>query len=83
MINEESIPWTEKYRTHSFSEVRGQDTAIDKIKIFLKTFPKKKAVVLHGPSGIGKTSLAYAIAAEYDAEILEMNAYDIRNKEKV
>ena len=80
MINQQNIPWCEKYRAKCFADVRGQELAIDKVKIFLKSFPKKKAVVLHGPAGVGKTSLAYAIASEIDAEILELNASDFRNK---
>jgi replication factor C large subunit len=83
MISKESIPWCEKYRVKCFLDVKGQDLSIDKIKIFLRTFPKKKATVLHGPSGVGKTSLAYAIASEIDAEILELNASDLRNKTKI
>lgn len=81
-INEQT-PWCEKYRAACFLDVKGQDLAINKVKNFLQNFPKKKAVVLHGPPGTGKTSLAYAIAFELDAEILEMNASDLRNKQKV
>jgi replication factor C large subunit len=83
MMNVENVPWCEKYRARCFADVRGQDLAVDKVKIFLKSFPKKRAVVLHGPAGVGKTSLAYAIAAESDAEILELNASDLRNKAKI
>ncbi|MFH0808650.1 MAG: replication factor C large subunit [archaeon] len=83
MINQDNIPWCEKYRAGCFADVRGQDLAVDKVKIFLKSFPRKRAVVLHGPAGVGKTSLAYAVAAESDSEILELNASDLRNKEKV
>ena len=83
MLNHHNIPWCEKYRAFCFADIKGQDLAIDKAKIFLRQFPKKRALVLHGPPGIGKTSLAYAIAAENDSEILELNASDIRNKEKM
>jgi len=83
MLNPENLPWCEKYRVACFKDVKGQELAIDKVKQFLRAFPKKKSLTLHGPAGIGKTSLAYAIAFEYDAEILEMNASDLRNKEKV
>jgi replication factor C large subunit len=83
MINKKNIPWSEKYRAKNFSELKGQTFAIEKVKAFLKSFPKKKALVLHGAPGIGKTSLAYALANEEDAEILEMNASDFRNKEKI
>lgn len=83
MINIDNVPWCEKYRAKSFGDIRGQDLAIDKVKLFLKTFPKKKAIVLHGPPGVGKTSLAYAVASETDSEVLELNASDFRNKEKI
>jgi replication factor C large subunit len=83
MISLDNVPWCEKYRAKCFGDIKGQDLAIDKIKLFLKTFPKKKAVALHGPPGVGKTSLAYAIACEMDAEILELNASDLRNKSKI
>jgi len=82
-MNPENIPWCEKYRASCFSDVKGQELAIDRVKSFLRRFPEKKAVVLHGGPGIGKTSLAYAIAAELDAEILELNASDLRDKEKI
>jgi len=79
----ENTPWCEKYRASCFADVKGQELAIDKVKIFLRNFPAKKAIVLHGGPGTGKTSLAYAIASELDAEILELNASDLRNKKKV
>jgi replication factor C large subunit len=63
--------------------MKGQELAVSKVKLFLKSFPKKKAIALHGPPGVGKTSLAYAIASEMDAEVLELNASDFRNKAKI
>ena len=78
-----NVPWCEKYRVESLGDIKGQDLAVDKIKFFLKNFPKKKAICLHGPPGVGKTSLAYAVAGEMGAEILELNASDFRNKAKI
>jgi replication factor C large subunit len=83
MMNMDNVPWCEKYRAKCFADVRGQELAIDKVKLFLRSFPKKKAIALHGPPGVGKTSLAYAIAFENDSEILELNASDFRNKAKI
>ena len=83
MMNMDNIPWCEKYRVKCFDNVKGQELAVDKIKFFLKSFPKKKAIALHGPPGVGKTSLAYAIASEIDAEVMELNASDVRNKAKI
>jgi replication factor C large subunit len=83
MMNLKNVPWCEKYRVHGLEDIKGQDLAVDKIKMFLKGFPKKRAIVLHGPPGVGKTSLAYAVAGEMGNEILELNASDFRNKEKI
>jgi replication factor C large subunit len=83
MVNKMEMPWSEKHRATSFSDVKGQDFAIEKVKYFLKQFPKKKALILYGPPGTGKTSLAYALASELDLEILELNASDLRDKLQV
>jgi replication factor C large subunit len=78
------MQWTEKYRPGKFFDVRGQDLAVGKIKEFLKKFGKgKKAIILHGPPGTGKTALAYVAANEANSEIFELNASDLRNKEKL
>jgi replication factor C large subunit len=76
--------WTEKYRPKNFEEIKGQDEAVFKIKEFVKNFGKrKKALLLYGPPGTGKTALAYVIANETNSEIFELNASDLRNKEKL
>ncbi len=73
----------EKYRVKNYSEFVGQDTAVLEIKKFLKEFPKKKALVLYGPPGSGKTSLAIAAAQENDLEVLELNSSDLRNRQQL
>lgn len=78
-----STTWCEKYRANCFADVKGQDLSIEKVKLFLRQFPKRKSLILHGPPGTGKTSLAYALAAEMDLEVLELNASDLRDKEKI
>ena len=59
-----TLPLTEKYRAKLFEDLIGIDTAIADIKTFLKTFPKKRALILNGPVGTGKTSMAIALAKE-------------------
>ena len=44
------------------------------------TNSSKKAIILHGPPGTGKTTLAYVLANVTDSEIFELNASDLRNK---
>lgn len=76
--------WTEKYRPKKFEQIAGQSEAIEKVMDFVGSFPsEKKALVFHGPTGTGKTALAHVVALETEAEIFELNASDLRNKEKM
>jgi replication factor C large subunit len=76
--------WTEKYRPKNLGEIKGQEEAVIKLKDFIKKFGKSKnAILLHGPPGTGKTSLAHALAENFDFEIFELNASDLRNKERL
>jgi len=80
--------WVEKYRPKYFSDIRGQALAVEKLRSFLKTYnignsAGKKAIALHGPPGTGKTSLAHVIANETHSEIFELNASDLRDREKL
>ena len=85
------MQWTEKYRPKKYEEIKGQDEALLKIKSFISNFLiqklskkthrlSKRALVLHGPPGTGKTTLAQVIAKETNSEIFELNASDLRNK---
>src|SRR3990172_15174 len=73
----------ERYRAKYYFEFVGQEKAVQEIKIFLKEFPKKKALILYGPAGTGKTSLALAAAKENNLDVLELNASDLRNRLKL
>jgi replication factor C large subunit len=75
--------FAEKYRVKKYSNLRGQDTAVREVKMFLDEFPRRKAIILHGPAGSGKTSLAHAIAHENNFDVLELNASDLRNRAKL
>jgi len=76
--------WTEIYRPKTLEEIKGQDQAILHIKKFLKEFPsKKKAMILNGPPGVGKTTVVQAMANSIEAEIFEINASDFRNKDSL
>ena len=73
----------EKYRPKKYSEIIGQEKAILEIKNFLAEFPKKKALLLYGPAGTGKTTLATVSALENHHEIFELNSSDLRNRIKL
>ncbi len=81
------IPLVEKYRPKTFNEIKGQDLAISQVKTFFYAFSrgmsKKKAILLHGPAGTGKTTLAHVLAKENELELFELNASDLRNRAKL
>jgi replication factor C large subunit len=74
---------SEKYRAKKYLDLVGQDNAVEDVRNFLKQFPKKKALMLYGPAGTGKTSLALAAARENNFEVLELNSSDLRNRQKL
>lgn len=43
----------------------------------------KKALLLYGPPGVGKTTLAWVAALEHDLDVLELNSSDLRNRIKL
>ena len=79
------IPFTYKYAPKSTSEILGQEMAVSQIRSFISDFKKKKkkALLLYGSPGSGKTSSVYATAKEMNLEVLEVNASDFRDEERL
>ncbi|MEM1791017.1 MAG: replication factor C large subunit, partial [Desulfurococcaceae archaeon] len=80
------VPWFIKHKPKRVDDVINQDEAKKILIPWIKQWfegktPDKKAVLLYGPAGCGKTSLVEAIANEYNLELIELNASDTRSKE--
>ncbi len=76
------LPWFRKYAPKNPREIVGQDKAVEQVKGFVSDYKrqKKKALLLNGPTGTGKTASVYAVANELDCEVIEVNASDFRNE---
>lgn len=70
------VPLAEKMRPHSLRDVVGQQHLVAAGKIVHEIIAKKQPVslILWGPPGSGKTTLARIISAETNAEFVELSA---------
>lgn len=75
--------WTEKYRPTSLDDIVGNERAISELRKWANLWnhgiPKKRAAILSGKAGIGKTSSAYALAKDFGWAVIELNTSDARN----
>lgn len=91
--------WTVKYAPNSLSQICGNKSQVEKLGKWLREWPKNlkanfqkrgadgsggyRAVMIHGPPGIGKTTAAHLVAKLEGYDILEYNASDTRSKKQM
>ncbi|KAB8278505.1 hypothetical protein BDV30DRAFT_222681 [Aspergillus minisclerotigenes] len=91
--------WTTKYAPTSMNMICGNKTAVEKLQSWLRDWHKNakgnfskpgkdgtgiyRAVMIHGPPGIGKTTAAHLVAKLEGYDIVETNASDTRSKKLV
>jgi len=74
--------WSEKYRPKTVQEMVGNERArLAALKWLTGWVSGSKPLLLVGPPGTGKTTLAHVLASHFDFDLVEMNASDARNKE--
>ncbi|WP_424359069.1 replication factor C large subunit [Methanocella sp. MCL-LM] len=80
----DTMDWTEKYRPVSLADIVGNDAAVKALRQWAETFGTgKKAVILYGGPGVGKTSAALALAHDMGWDYIELNASDVRTKDAI
>jgi replication factor C large subunit len=80
----EDLLWVEKYRPKKIADVVGNEEAKASFVEWLKSKRRvKKALLLYGPPGVGKTALVNAASNEFGFRIIEMNASDTRTEKAI
>lgn len=76
----------EFYAVKSMRDVVGNSDAVRKMIAFamdVNTGKKRIPLLVHGPSGVGKTAAVNALAREFNWNPVELNASDYRDKETI
>ncbi|OAT09904.1 replication factor C subunit 1 [Blastomyces gilchristii SLH14081] len=91
--------WTSRYAPTSLSMICGNKGAVEKLQSWLRNWRNSamadfkkggkdgtglyRAVMIHGPPGIGKTTAAHLVAKLENYDVVESNASDTRSKSLV
>src|SRR5574338_1113098 len=76
--------WYEKYRPKNLLEMVGNEEAKESFVKWLGKWKKgTKPLLLVGPPGIGKTTIANLTAKQFGYDMIGLNASDVRSKSKI
>jgi replication factor C large subunit len=86
-MSNDSLPWPEKHRPRKLDGLVGNRESIRALKSWVESWilkiPGKRAALLVGPPGTGKTASVGALANDLDMELVEFNSSDKRNKDSI
>ena len=72
-LSSEEKEFEQVLRPKLFSDFKGQEKIVDNLEVFIQAAKQREEsldhVLLHGPPGLGKTTLSYIIANELEVDI--------------
>ena len=78
------LMWSEKYRPRTVLDMVGnEESRSTVIEWFTKWKKGTKPILLVGPPGIGKTTIAHIAAKQFNYDLVGLNASDVRNKSSI
>jgi len=83
-----TLPLAERLRPTRLADLVGNSRARSELRAWADrwqqgTPPSRRAVILSGPPGVGKTTAAVALASDLGWTLVEMNASDARNQSAI
>jgi replication factor C large subunit len=76
--------WSEKHRPKTLLDMVGNEDARSLfVEWFVKWKKGTKPLLLVGPPGTGKTTLANLAAKQFGYDMISLNASDVRNKQRI
>ena len=76
--------WSDKYRPKNILDLVGNEEARKSFVEWFANWKKGiKPILLVGPPGIGKTTLANLAAKQFGYDLISINASDVRNKQSI
>lgn len=78
------LMWSEKHRPQKISDMIGNEESRSAVvEWFAKWKKGTRPILLVGPPGIGKTTMAYLAAKQFGYDMIGLNASDVRSKSRI